>query len=107
MTTKNNQPPQKLSANQAAASLAMATSISQRMMGNTGQTMPQNPLATPSGQQMPDDAQDDAKFTELEGKMDAMRAEMESMVQKEISAVKDLIISTLNNSEPASEEGND
>lgn len=95
----------KPSPNEAAAGLALATHISQSLSPKApmqAQDAPQTPQDAP-GQaepqqeaQTPDNSQNDAKFVEMEGKMDQMKSEIEAMVHKEVSSVKDIIIEALN-----------
>ncbi len=96
----------KMSADSAAAGLALATHLSEQLHGMQSQPMqaPQSPQSNP-GQAVHDNMQtsaepfdnspNDAKFTELEAKMEQMKSEMETSVQKEISSVKDIIIDAL------------
>lgn len=96
------EPKTQMNANQAAANLALATKLNESLL-------PKNPQASqgiqgsqPSGrpQNAPQSTKrskgnQDAKFTELEGKMDTMRAEIEAMMKDEVSGIKDIIIEAL------------
>lgn len=92
--SKHSLPP-----DQAAAGLALATHISQSFMPAGTQVdtpgISQNSQIQSTQDQQPDNSKNDAKFTELESKMDTMKAEMEAMIKGEVSSIKDIIIEAL------------
>ena|SRR3990167_4185703 len=110
MINKNMQPQQlNTSGDKDAAALAFATMLSEQMMPKVqpeeqelelGEEMPPEPA--PESTETPQEPlseldQSEAKFTDLETKMDKMKIEMESMVKEEISSIKDMIIEALQN----------
>lgn len=97
----------KLSPDQAAAGLALATHISQSLAtgSHPGQPMPQiappqPPQAPQAGQeaQQPepfDNTHNEAKMKDLESAMKIMQSDIEAKMKDEISGIKDLIIQAL------------
>ena len=96
---------QNTSGDKSAAALSFATMLSEQLMPKVAPEAPQEPQNAPGSEEAPESKetpqetppdQNEAKFTDLEAKMDKMKVEMESMMKGEISSIKDIIIEALN-----------
>ena|SRR3990167_63067 len=93
---------QVLTGNEAAASLAFATSLGQQLMPKTPQEAPQSPETAPGEAEQPEVVKDtpDPDFEALKAEFDSKLQEMEKStkdtIRAEIGGLKDEIMKALN-----------
>lgn len=100
-------PQSKLPNNHLASALAFATKLHEGLLpppvqGSTSEA-PQSPENAPQQAQTPqepqtttDTTQDDAKFTELENKMETMKTDLQDTMRAEIAKITENITKALN-----------
>lgn len=94
------QPQQELTADQAAASLALATKLSEGLMPQIP-SEPSQTLETAPGEEITAEQdknpmnmmvqEHEEKMAEMEKKMEDMREEMRAMIKEEVSSIKESI----------------
>lgn len=98
---------QELTPDEAAAALAFATNISEGMMpqapmdeqSQMGEPAPEQPTEEIAEQPQELEEIEDEPEIDIEEKLDTFKKDVEAMVKKEISGIKDLIKEALNEEE--------